>query len=220
MIFKKIILIMVEIMLSTILNNDETDCEKYKKLEIKDVPSIKKSDLPPEFCDEAFIIVDEFIRKTRDLNYEILLYFDYETGDILKCKIGETNKVQIDFEDDEFGKHNVASIHNHPKSVYTPPSPQNFSILVRNFEDYELIAGWNGLWILKGKLNDEKLYLELKIISKLLFEFALKYSKTTNTNVKEIENICDDEYGKLLSKYINNKNINEIQITKKEYPHD
>ena len=62
-------------------------------LKIKDVPSIKRTDLPSEFSDEAFKIVDEFIRKTIDLNYEILIYFDYVEGKILKCKNWKRNKM-------------------------------------------------------------------------------------------------------------------------------
>lgn len=189
-----------------VLDNDKKDCEIYEKLEIEDIPSIKKSDLPIEFSNDAFNVVDQFIRKTRNLNYEILLFFDYVTGEILRCKIGEINKVKMDFEDDEFKKNHVASIHNHHKSVYSPPSPKNFSIFMRNFEDYEIIAAWNGLWILKGKFKDENLYLELKIISNSLFNLALTYSKTKSKDINEIENICDDKYGDLLLNYINNKN--------------
>ena len=160
-----------------IIDIDENDCEKYKKLKIKNIASIKKSDLPQEFSDEAFKIVDEFIRKTIDLNYEILLYFDYITGEIIKCKIGSQSNVKIAYNDEEFkGKH-IASIHNHTKDMYTPPSDKNFGIFLRKWEEYELIAGWNGLWILKGKLTDEKLNYELNLISKSLFNLAWNYSK-------------------------------------------
>ncbi|MER2013939.1 MAG: hypothetical protein ABS871_04760, partial [Methanobrevibacter sp.] len=200
--------------------NGENDFENYRKLKINFVKSIKQSDLPQDFSDKAFEVVDEFIRKTVDINYEILLYFDYISGEILKCKIGEKNRIKLDFEENEFKKRQIASIHNHPKSVYSPPSPQNFSIFKRKFEDYELVAGEDGLWILEGKLKNEKIYLELKMISKYLFDLALTYSKTKSENIQEIENICNKEYGKLLLNYINNKNINEIQLTKKEYNHD
>lgn len=139
-----------------------------------------KSQLPQEFSDEAFKIVDEFIRKTIDLNYEILLYFDYITGEIIKCKIGSQSNVKIAYNDEEFkGKH-IASIHNHTKDMYTPPSDKNFGIFLRKWEEYELIAGWNGLWILKGKLTDEKLNYELNLISKSLFNLAWNYSKKKN----------------------------------------
>ena len=95
--------------------NTENDCETYEKLEIKDVPSIDKSDLPEEFSDEAFKVVDEFIRKTIDIDYEILLFFDFITGEILRCKIGTERTVKLQFEDNEFDGKHVASIHNHGK---------------------------------------------------------------------------------------------------------
>ncbi|MEE0934635.1 MAG: hypothetical protein U0L42_03085 [Methanobrevibacter sp.] len=208
------------IIILSVINRTDNDLEKYLKLGITSSASIKKSDLPSEFSDNAFKVVNEFIQKTIDLNYEILIFFDYDSGEILQCKIGEINKVKIELKENEFNGHNVASIHNHHKSVYTPPSPQNFSIFQRNFEDYELIAGWNGLWILKGKVKDEKLYFELKIISKSLFNLAFNYSKTKSENIQEIEDICDEKYGYLLSTYINNKNINKIQLNKKEYKYD
>lgn len=187
MISRKIALVIICI-ISII--NCENDFKNYRNLKIKFVKSIKQSDLPQDFSDKAFEVVDEFIRKTVDINYEILLYFDYITGEILKCKIGEKNRIKLDFEENELKKHQIASIHNHPKSVYSPPSPQNFSIFKRKFEDYELIAGEDGLWILKGKLKNEKIYLELKMISKYLFDLALTYSKTKSENIQEIENIC------------------------------
>lgn len=197
----------------------ESDYEKYQKLEIKDVASIKKSDLPQEFSDETFKIVDEFIRKTINLDYEILLYFDYITGEILRCKIG-TETVEIEFDDEEFNERHIASIHNHTKDMYTPPSEKNFRIFLRKWEEYELIAGIDGLWILKGKIKDEKLCFELKFISNLLFNIALEDSIKTTENIKDRENRCDKNYGILLSKYINNKNLNEIQIIKRGYKND
>ncbi len=128
MIFRKIfsiILCSITLMTNRI---GESDYEKYKKLKVETVASIKKSDLPEEFSKKAFDVVDEFIRKTINLNYEIVLYFDYITGEILKCKIGSETNVEIEFEDNEFkGKH-IASIHNHTKDMYTPPSDKNFGI--------------------------------------------------------------------------------------------
>ena len=81
---------------------------------------------PPEFNDKSFEIVDEFIRKAADLDYEILLYFDYITGEILRCKIGTERNVELEFEDNEFEGKNIASIHNHGKNMYSPPSYENF----------------------------------------------------------------------------------------------
>lgn len=219
MIFKKMYITII-IIIAILSGMNDSDFEKYQKLEVKNVASIKKSDLPSEFSDEAFWTVDEFIRKTRDIDYEILLFFDYKTGEILKCKIGEVNKVKLEFEEGEFKNNTVASIHNHHKSVYSPPSPKNFSIFRRDFENYELIAGCNELWILKGKIKDEKLYFELKIVSESLFNHALNYSKSKREKIEEIENLCDNLYGNLLLKYIINKNIHKIQLSKMEYKND
>lgn len=162
------------------------------------------------------------LKKTIDLDYEVLIYFDYITGEILDCKIGTNKNVKLKLEEKKFkGKH-IASIHNHTKDMYTPPSDKNFGIFLRKWEDYELIAGTDGLWILKGKLKDERLAFELKIISSLLFKIAL-YDSNSNNNQKNIETIedeCDKTYGKLLSNYINDKNINEIQLMKKEFNND
>lgn len=215
--FRKIISIII-CFISLI--NSESECEKYSKLKIKDVASIRPSDLPHEFSFEAFKVVDEFIRKTIDLNYEIVLFFDYVTGEILRCAIGGKTTVELKFEDNEFNGKHVASIHNHTKDMHTPPSDKNFGILLRSFEDYELIAGWNGLWILEGKLTDEKLNFERNIISKSLFDLAWAYSKSKTENIDDIDDICDEKYGYLLSNYINNKNINEIQLNRREYKND
>ena len=198
----------------------KNDWKKYKKLKIKDIPSIKRNDLPDEFSEKAFEVVDEFIRKTDDLNYEILLYFDYITGEIIKCKIGTKKNVELHYEDSEFEKKHVASIHNHTKDMYTPPSDKNFGIFLREWEEYELIAATNKLWILKGKLKDNKLNFELKINSQTLFQMIVDHYSKRCKNITERNEKIDEEYGKLLSKYINNKNKKEIQLEKREYTND
>ncbi len=218
MTFRKIISIII--ILISLISDDKTSCEKYNKLETKDIATIKKSDLPPEFSSKAFKVICEFIRKTVDLDYEILLYFDYITEEILKCAIGGKTTVELEFEDDEFDKKHVASIHNHTKDMYTPPSDRNFGIFLRKWEDYELIAANDCLWILKGKLKDEKISFELKIISNALFNISLENATLIPETKKEIEDQCDEMYGTLLSKYINDKNKKEIQLTKKVYLND
>ena len=92
---KKFLMILCIILL--IPRTGKNDWKKYKKLKIKDIPSIKRNDLPDEFSEKAFEVVDEVIRKTVDINYEILLYFDYITEEIIKCKIGEKkqNKIRL-----------------------------------------------------------------------------------------------------------------------------
>ena len=184
------------------------------------MPSIRRSDLPNEFTDDSFKTVDEFIRKTANLNFECVIYFDYITGEVLKCAIGKLDEVILNFDRDEFrGKH-IASIHNHPPSVFSPPSAKNFGILMRNFEDFELIASKNELWIFKSKCVDEKLMLEFNVASIELFNSAWQQANTLDLNENLTDDYCDFLYGMFISKYINDKNINDIQLTKKEYYHD
>ena len=217
--FRKIFLMML-CTLSLIIDSEKTDSEKYRKLKINDVPSIKRTDLPQEFCDKAFEVIDEFIRKTHDLNYEILLYFDYRTGEILRVKIGNEENVKLKFKDREFDGKHVASLHNHTKDMYTPPSDKNFGIFSRAWEEYELIATNTKLWILKGKLKDNKLCFELKIMSNILFNISLENATLIHETKEEIEDECDELYGTLLSKYINDKNEKEIQLTEKVYSNE
>lgn len=219
MLIKKILLFIIKILMIQI-TSDENDLEKYQKLKIEDTSSIKTTDLPSEFSKEAFEIVDEFIKKTKNIDFEILIYFDYIEGKILKCKLGSETNVKLKFDENEFkGKH-VASIHNHTKDMYTPPSDKNFGIFSREWEDFELIAGINKLWILKSKLKDEKLTFELKTSSSILFRIALESASLKYQNQDEIDDECDELYGKLLSNYINDKNINNIQLKQREYTHD
>ena len=128
----------------------DVECSQYSKLENNPGISIKKEDLPFEFSDEAYETIVDFIQKTRGLDYEWVLYFDYVTGEILRCASGESNNVEMHFEDGEFEGNHVASIYNHPKEALSPPSGKNFGIFTRDFEDYELVAGFGYFWILKA----------------------------------------------------------------------
>ena len=197
--------------------NVGADFKDYKKLENNDVPLIKREDLPSEFIDNAYATIVDFIQKTRGLDFECALFFDYITGEILKCGIGVEDNVELDFEDGEFEGYHVASIHNHPNDVYSPPSGKNFGILQRNFEDYELIAGLEYFWILKAKGVHENLMFEVKFVSKLLFRAAFDDSKLKHDDWDKINDACDRYYGNGLLKYINDKNIKNIQLTKMEY---
>lgn len=109
----------------------------------------------------------------------------------------------------------MASIHNHTKDMYTPPSDKNFGIFSREWEDFELIAGINKLWILTSKLKDEKLTFELKTSSSILFRIALESASLKYQNQDEKDDECDELYGKLLSNY-NDKNINNIQLKQRD----
>ena len=220
MLIKKIELAII-VMLSILINDsEESDLERYMNLKIEDTPSIKRTDLPSEFSDKTFKIIEDFIKKTKNIDYEILIYFDYIEGEILKCKIGSKSNVKIIFEDDEFKGRHVASIHNHTKDMYTPPSDKNFGIFSRDWEDYELIAWVNGLWILTGKIYDPSLVHELQETSSKMFISSHYYCSRKFNDINEINEKCDKLYGKRLSKYINDKNNRNIQLIKKEYNHD
>ena len=198
--------------------DEKSACERYKRLKVNDFPSIDQDDLPNEFSMDAFGTVDEFIKKTVNLDFECLLYFDYQTGEILDCAIGDSNGVTIDFDEEQFEKHHVASIHNHTKDVFSPPSGKNFGILMREFEDFELIAGVNELWILKANGVDMGLNMELKVFADLLLDSCQDFCRKRYDDNKA-DDVCDIMYGILLSNYINDKNINHIQLTKRSLNH-
>ena len=70
---------------------------------------------------------------------------------------------------------------------------------------------------IKGKVKDTKLTFELKTNSQILFQMVLDHYSKRCKNINEKNDKIDIEYGKLLSNYINNKNIKEIQLLKREY---
>lgn len=197
--------------------NVESECDKYLKLKNNESLSLKQSDLPDEFGDGAYNLIVDFIQKTRDLDYEWVLYFDYCTGEILRCMGGNENNVSLKFKDDEFKGYPVASIHNHPKNVLSPPSGKNFGILSRDFEDYELIAGLENFWILKAKGLHENLINSFKSVSHYLDRFSLSHCLKRYKSDEIIGKMHDLHYGNQLLKYINDKNITDIQLSKKEY---
>lgn len=197
--------------------NHYSDFEEYMNLDIEDVPSIKYDDLPAEFGDETFKMIDEFIRNTHNLDYEFVIYFDYITGKILKCVKGGENSVEVEFQDNEFEGCHVASIHNHPKNFLSAPSDINFGIFNRGFEDYELIAGFDSFWILKAKGLHKQLLYELNMYSRIISDASLEECISRYSDSKIISKMHDIKYGNQLLNYINNKNINDIQLSKKEY---
>ena len=103
------------------------------------------------------------IREIKIEEDEWAIFFDYWTGEILRCVKGDDNNVTLNFNEDEFKDHHIASIHNHPENVYSPPSDRNFGILMRDFEDYELVASGHELWILKAKGRNPIMYMMLKM---------------------------------------------------------
>ena len=192
---KNIFIIFFEFLLS--LLNSKSDFKKYDKLKINDVASIKIEDLPEEFGKEAFKTIDEFIKKTAYLNHEWLLYFDYKTGEILRCIEG-----------------------NHPLDVISPPSGKNFGILLREFEEYELIASKNELWILKAKPVDIHLANEINLFAIYFFNAAEIQAGNYYDDEEMNDKYISIAYGESLLNYINDKNIKDIQLTKKRYEND
>lgn len=99
---------------------------------------------------------------------------------------------------------------------FSPPSGKNFNILCRAFEDYELVVGREELWVLKAKGTCENLIEDVRFSSWVFYMIAL--SRCANIESIIERNKCEDSlYGNMLLNYINDKSINDIQLTKKEY---
>ncbi len=193
------------------------DFDEYQKLENKKAPLIKKDDLPQEFGDGAFDTIVDFIEKTRDLDNEWVIYFDYVTSKILKCGNGSGDKVSVNFEDGEFEGHHVASLHNHPQEVLSPPSSKNFGILERNFEDYELIAGFEYFWILKAKGIHKNLVGDFNNASDVAYALSFLFCTRRYGNGCVFNRMQDLRYGGELLNYINGKNINDVELNRLRY---
>lgn len=193
------------------------DFEEYKKLEKETVELIKKEDLPSEFSDNAYGTITDFIQKTKNFDYEWIILFDYLSGEILRCVKGGGNNVKLNFNEDEFKGYHVASIHNHPVNVYSPPSDKNFGIVMRDFEDYELVSGVNELWILKAKGKNPIMHMMLKMSAEVFLLSCQEYCDKLYSDSEKANEVCDKMYGIRLSNYINDKNIRDIQLTRKEY---
>lgn len=120
----------------------------------------------------------------------------------------------ITFRECEFEGHHVASIHNHPKDILSAPSYKNFRIFERNFEDYEMIAGFECFWILKAKGLHKNLIEEVNNTSEVLALTSFVNCAVRYGNENIINRMHDILYGNELLKYIN---IIDIQLLKKEY---
>ncbi len=125
--------------------------------------------------------------------------------------------MEITFKDGEFDGHHVSSLHNHPEDILSAPSHKNFRIFERNFEDYELIVGFESFWILKAKGVHENFVGEANETSEILALTSFMTCAVRYDDEKIINKMHDVVYGGELLKYINNKNIKDIQLLKKEY---
>jgi hypothetical protein len=133
----------------------DADYSRYRHLPVNwSISPITKDDLPEEFSSQAVKTVDMFRRKTVDLPYECMIYFDYIDGDIVSCNFSNKNSP-----DEVHGviysyllkKMNIASIHNHPNKYCSPPSGKNFEMLSLEFEEFEIISSQKELWILESR---------------------------------------------------------------------
>lgn len=143
----------------------DTDYSKYRNLPINwSISPITEVDLPSEFSPQAVKTVDMFRRKTVDLPYECMIYFDYISGEIVSCSFSDKNSP-----DEVHGviysyllkKMHIASIHNHPVPYGAPPSGKNFEMLGLDFEEFELISSKEELWILESR---EEIFSDEEII--------------------------------------------------------
>ncbi len=89
--------------------------------------------------------------------------------------------------------------------------------MTREFEDYELIVSRDGLWILKAKGTYEGLVVEFNLASDTFFNSSFLYCANRYHDEEIIDKMTSIIYGNRLLKYINDKNINDIQLTKKRY---
>lgn len=96
----------------------DKEYERYRHLPIDwSLSPITKADLPEEFSEKAVKTVDIFRRKTICLNFECLIYFDIDNGNIISCNFADKDnpdKVSSDIFSDVLTNMGIASIHNHP----------------------------------------------------------------------------------------------------------
>ena len=206
------------LLVPTSLKLEDTEFMKYRHLPVNwQIKPVTGNDLPEEFSQEAVKLIDLFRRKTIDLTYEVMLIFDYETGQIIYCFVNDNESGEVYGDVDEIifeGKH-ISVIHNHPKKFYSPPSSRNFQILGLDFEDYELISSWDSLWILESKQKiPEEQITEIKEEIQLLYDTATKkaYLEYSEDGFRK----ASDIYGELLLRYINNLMAN-VKLTRRDY---
>ena len=204
---------------STSKSYNNEDLLKYNKLKLNtSVKTMNKNDLPDDFSQKAIALVNEFHQKTIDEEIEGVLYFDYITGEILYCFKGNSESTRGFLDRYQLIDHHVASIHNHTKHIYSFPSPENFDILEKDFENYEIICSTSSFWTIEFKG---------KIKSKIRRDFIkdCKYNLNYLNSLKEAYN-NPNEYNMMVEETMENYFLNEIDtklkgidliINKKEY---
>jgi len=199
-----------------------TDSEyaRYRHLPIVwSLPPITKDDLPEEFSPRAVKTVDMFRRKTIDLPYECMIYFDYVTGNIVSCNFSDRdspNEVKGIVYSYLLKKMHIASIHNHPIQYCSPPSGKNFEMLGLEFEEFELISSREELWILKSReqiFSDD----EINKIRHVVDGYYNSIYFDINSEFEEGYEVIDEfnrQYGDFLLNYLNNDYKN-IKLTRR-----
>lgn len=182
------------------------------------IKSVTVDDLPRDFSRKAVKIVDLFRRKTIDLDYEVMLIFDYKTGKLIYCFVNEDDGDEVTGVVDEniFHGNNIAIVHNHPKNYGSSPSCENFQILGLDFQDYEILSSWDGIWTIESK--DSLLFEEIDKIKdniQQFYDYSWEIVQDDEIGEEEMIKKVDRLYGKLLLNYINNYYLN-IKLTKKE----
>ncbi|MBQ9159778.1 MAG: hypothetical protein IJ122_00455 [Methanobrevibacter sp.] len=200
------------------LKFEDSDFMKYRHIPVNwEIKSVSEDCLPEEFSPMAVKLVDMFRRKTIDLPYEIMLIFDYKTGDLIYCFVNDDGSGDEVFgvvdEDILFGR-NICIIHNHPIEYGSSPSSENFQILGLKFHDYEIISSNDEIWIIESKeLLSENEINDIRDNIQHLYLYSSEIAESSNENENEIIKQCDELYGNLLLRYINNHHLN-IKLTK------
>ena len=70
---------------------------------------------------------------------------------------------------------------------------------------------FNGWWVYPN------IYIDLKLSISFLLDGCQDYCDGLYSDDEKADEMCDMVFGEVLSKYINDKNIKDIQLTKKEY---
>ena len=208
------------LLIPTKLKLKDLEFMKYRHLPVNwEIGAVTEDNLPEEFSPKAVKIVDLFRRKTIDLDYEVMLIFDYETGDLVYCFVND-----LGHGDEVFGEVNekilieksIAVIHNHPMDYGSPPSSENFQILGLEFQDYEILSSWDGIWIIESKESiHPREIINIKNKIQEIYDYSCEISAAEHVEENEIISRCDELYGNLLLGYINNHYLN-VKLTKTE----
>ena len=198
----------------------DSDYNRYRHLPPNwDIPPITKDDLPPQFSSQAVKTVDMFRRKTFDLPYECMIYFDYITGNIVSCNFSveeSPDEIKGVIYKSLLKKMHIASIHNHPIQYFSPPSGKNFEMLGLEFEEFEIISSQREIWILESRdivLDDYTLFKLREKFDNSLKSVFDEMRKDFDKDYLILDNV-NEGYGDFLLNYLNRK-CDKIKLTRR-----